>query len=170
MSREKREPGSQDADSAQGPLRARSGRRLQEGRGRLGFGRRHLVVEASPAERIRRLVHRDSAREPTALLLRSAGHRNVRAEGSRFHQPQKGDVRFYGPDGRLLSEQSQAGNRRRPLPARRRSRTGAGRSRRESGPSPSAAVPGATLQLRGVPPYLARHPKELLTSREALGR
>jgi len=30
--------------------------------------------------------------------------------------------------------------------------------------------PRAIIQLRGVPPYLARHPEELLTSREAVVR
>ena len=58
------------ADSPEGPLPARPRRRLQEGRAA-------RIRPAAPGgggvsgKRIRRLVHRDSAREPTALLLHS---------------------------------------------------------------------------------------------------
>ena len=136
--------------------------------GRLGFGRRHLVVEASPRSEFAALFTGTppESRPLFFFVPRDTEMFVLRVHASTSHES---DVRFYGPDGRLLSEHL-------------RLVTGSDLSLPVDVPVPVPAgadgiwaftisrSPSATIQLRGVPPYLARHPEELMTSREALGR
>lgn len=136
--------------------------------GRLGFDRRHLVVEASPKSEFAALFTGTPPEGGPLFFFVPRGTEMfvLRVLASTSHES---DVRFYGPDGRLLSEHL-------------RLVTGSDLSLPVDVPvtvSPGAEgiwaftisrSPRATIQLRGVPPYLARHPGELLTSREALVR
>ena len=135
---------------------------------RLGFGRRHLVVEASPRSEFAALfTGTPPESQPLFFFVPQDTEMFVlRVHASTSHES---DVRFFGPDGRLLSEHL-------------RLVTGSDLSLPVDVPVPVPAgadgiwaftisrSPSATIQLRGVPPYLARHPEELMTSREALGR
>ena len=137
--------------------------------GRLGFGRRHLVVEASTRSELTTLYPGTPPEvEPLFFFVPQDTEMFVlRVHASTSHES---DVRFFGPDGRLVSEHL-------------RLVTGSDLSLPVDVPVtvPAGAdhgiwaftisrSPRATIQLRGVPPYLARHPEELLTSREALVR
>ena len=137
--------------------------------GRLGFGRRHLVVEASPRSEFTTLYPGTPPEvEPLFFFVPEDTEMFVlRVHASTSHES---DVRFFGPDGRLVSEHL-------------RLVTGSDLSLPVDVPVtvPAGAdhgiwaftisrSPRATIQLRGVPPYLARHPEELLTPREALVR
>ena len=137
--------------------------------GRLEFGRRHLVVEASTRSELTTLYPGTPPEvEPLFFFVPQDTEMFVlRVHASTSHES---DVRFFGPDGRLVSEHL-------------RLVTGSDLSLPVDVPVtvPAGAdhgiwaftisrSPRATIQLRGVPPYLARHPEELLTSREALVR
>ena len=91
----------------------------------------------------------------------------LRVHASTSHES---DVRFFGPDGRLVSEHLRlvtGSDLSLPVDVPVTVPAGAGHGIWAFTVSRS---PRASLQLRGVPPYLARHPDELLTPREALSR
>ena len=91
----------------------------------------------------------------------------LRVHASSSHES---DVRFYGPDGQLLSEHLRlVTGSDLSLPVDVPVTVPAGADRGIWAFTVSRS-PRASLQLRGVPPYLARHPDELLTPREALSR
>ena len=136
--------------------------------GRIGFDRRHLVVEASPKSEFAALFTGTPPEGGPLFFFVPRGTEMfvLRVLASTSHES---DVRFFGPDGRLVSEHL-------------RLVTGSDLSLPVDVPVtvPAGAEgiwaftisrsPRATIQLRGVPPYLARHPGELLTSREVLVR
>ena len=91
----------------------------------------------------------------------------LRIHASNSHES---DVRFYGPDGGLVAEHLKlvtGSDLSVPVDVPVMVPVGVDRAIWAFTISRS---PRAIIQLRGVPPYLARHPEELLTSREAVVR
>ncbi len=137
--------------------------------GRLEFDRRPQVVEASPESEFMALYPgTPTLDQPLYFFVpRDTGTFVVRIHANTSHES---DVRFYGPDGKLVAEHLKLV-------------TGSDLSVPVDVPVtvPAGAddgiwaftisrSPRAIVQLRGIPPYLARHPEELLTSREAVVR
>ena len=137
--------------------------------GRLEFGRRPLVVEASPENEFMTVYPGTPPRvEPLYFFVpRGTELFVLRIHASTSHES---DLRLYGPDGALVGEHL-------------RLVTGSDLSLPVDVPVsvPAGAdhgiwaftisrSPRAIIQLKGVPPYLARHPAELLTPSEALVR
>ena len=136
--------------------------------GRLEFGRRHLVVEASPEREFMALYPATPTLDQPLYFFvpRDTEMFVVRVHASTSHES---DVRFYGPDGQLVSEHLKlvtGADLSVPVDVPVMVPAGADAGIWAFSVSRS---PRAIIQLRGVPPYLARHPDELLTPREALG-
>jgi hypothetical protein len=136
--------------------------------GRLEFGRRHLVVEASAEREFMALYPQTPTLDQPLYFFVPGGTQMfvVRVHASTSHES---DVRFYGPDGRLVAEHLKlvtGSDLSVPVDVPVTVPDGADDSIWAFTISRS---PRAIIQLRGVPPYLARHPAELMTPREALG-
>ena len=137
--------------------------------GRLEFGRRHLVVEASPEREFMALYPGTPTLDQPLYFFVPRGTEMfvVRIHASTSHES---DVRFYGPDGGLIAEHLKlvtGSDLSVPVDVPVTVPAGADHGIWAFTISRS---PRATIQLRGIPPYVARHPEELLTSREAVVR
>ena len=137
--------------------------------GRLEFGRRPLVVEASPENEFVGLYPQTPTLDQPLFFFVPRGTEMFVLRIHASTSPES-DLRFYGPDGGLTAEHMRlVTGSDLSLPVDVAVSVPAGTDDGIWAFTVSRS-PRARLQLRGVPPYLARHPRELMTSREALVR